>query len=235
MKPKNQSFAALLFAPLLALADAPPLHSQPASICHDAAPCQSTHHDRVTRDTQGRIVRKIDADGNVTERVYHPRTGKLILVLTPHLGGVLTYHYDDAGRLISAVDQNQRLLEFGYGRSATVERLTETNGPDAPRREVRFKYGPHGKPVEIRLAGVGKIGVEYDHDDEISRIDTRQGARLTLQVMDVFRHFLAVLRAAQTDERQETEEYSISRSIEYAKAKRRQCCSTASEADKVID
>jgi hypothetical protein len=28
---------------------------------------------------------------------------------------------------------------------------------------------------------------------------------------------------------------SISRSIEYAKAKRRQCCSTASEADKVID
>lgn len=213
MKPEKLGFVAMLLMPLVALADvgqqngnvlpachAPALHvaGEPCPVPAAApAPGEEGLGERIICDGQGRIARRIDAAGNVTEMIHHPRTGKLILVLDQRLGTALVYHYDDDGKLISARDASGRLFNFDYGRTTTIQRLVETGGEGAPRRTLAFKYGAYGKPVEIRLLGVGKIDVEYDRHGEISRVGSSKGAELTLQIMEVFRYFLAVVRPVQ--------------------------------------
>ncbi|ENO89506.1 hypothetical protein [Thauera linaloolentis] len=223
MKLEKQGFAAILLMPLVAMAGVALQSGDALPVLHAAGEprlraqtfvrteveavtvpgtgtvtVEEGRSGRVICDERGRIVRKIDAAGHVTELIHHPHTGKLILILDQRLGTALVYHYDDDGKLIRAQDANGRQFRFDYGRTASVQRLVVTGGEGVPRRELAFKYGPHGKPVEIRLAGVGRIDMEYDRDGEISRVSSSKGAELTLQVMETFRHFLAVVRAAQT-------------------------------------
>jgi len=145
-------------------------------------------------DEKGRVVRRINADGSYTELVYHPVSGKVIVVFDNK--GSTVFHYDDAGKLLRAQSSQGSVIELFYDDRNNIRRIVEVNQQERSRRELEFKYNAAGKPMEITLAGVGKIDVRYDDKGEIRDVSSKQGARMALQVTQAFQNLLSVVRVA---------------------------------------
>lgn len=145
-------------------------------------------------DEKGRVVRRINADGSHTELVYHPVSGKVILVVDDK--GSTVFHYDDAGKLLRAENSQGKVIELSYDGKDNISRMTEVDKRNRSRRELEFKYNAASKPVEITLAGVGKIDVSYDDKGEIREVSSKQGAAMALQVTQVFQTLLSVVKVA---------------------------------------
>ena len=164
--------------------------TQPARIAVAAA--DAAHETRF--DLKGRVVRKANSEGIYSEYVYHPRSDKLILVISNRLA--TEFHYDDQGQLVRAENSDGQVIELGYANSPQIQRLVEINRTERTRRELRFKYNRDGRPTEIALVGSGKITVEYDDKGEIRKVDSAQGAKMALQVTQAFQTLLSVVAVA---------------------------------------
>ena len=151
-------------------------------------------HRTTAYDNKGRVVRKVSASGAVTEFVYHPRSDKLILVVSKGL--TTSFHYDENGQLTSAQNSVGQRIDLDYGATGSIQRMVETSSREKVRRELHFKYDNNEKPVEISLTGVGKIVVEYDEKGEIRHISSNQNQDIALQVTAVFKNLLEVVRVA---------------------------------------
>ncbi len=149
-----------------------------------------------TCDDQGRIVRKSNGSGGFIDYIYHPRTGKLILVLD---GGYQTaFHYNDEGELSHASNSDGKLVTFDYAGTSKIQRFVEIDRSAGTRRELTFKYNGAGKPVEISLVGVGKIKVDYDDKGEITKVNSKQGMQMALQVTQAFQNLLSIVQPTGT-------------------------------------
>jgi hypothetical protein len=146
----------------------------------------------VSCDCKGRVNKKIDASGNVEEFIYHPRTGKLILVLGG--GKRSSFHYNDGGKLIRAKNSDGQLIDISYNRRGLVKTIYEMNGEAGSRRILRFKYQTSDKPVEIHLVGVGRITVTYDANGEISGVRSKGGTKMAIEVTAAFQALKNVIR-----------------------------------------
>lgn len=145
-------------------------------------------------DDKGRIVRRINADGDYTELVYHPVSGKVILVFENKRSTV--FHYDDAGKLLRAENSQGVVIELSYDSKDNISRMVETDPQQGTRRTLEFRYNAAGKPVTITLAGVGKIDVSYDDKGEVREAVSKQGAAMAMQVTQVFQSLLSVVKVA---------------------------------------
>jgi YD repeat-containing protein len=148
-------------------------------------------------DDKGRIIRQTDKTGGITEYIYHPRIGKLILVLSDRRRS--EFHYDDQAKLIRAEDSTGRVIRMEYGDTGDptlIKRMFEGDSVNKRRHELAFKYNAAGKPTEITLIGTGKITVAYDDHGEISKVASKQSARMALQVTLVFQNLLRVISVA---------------------------------------
>jgi len=74
--------------------------------------------------------------------------------------------------------------------------MIDTDRKARTRHDVRFKYNAAGKPVEITLAGTGKIYVSYDDKGEISKVSSPKGAKMALKITQIFQDLLTVVRVA---------------------------------------
>lgn len=146
-------------------------------------------------DQQGRLVHRADGQGGSTDYVYHPKTGKLIMLLGSSTQRV--FRYDDCGRLIQADSSDGRHIELTYlAGTRQIGRMIERQGKTAPR-ELKFRYNPAGKPVEIQLVGTGTIHVRYDAQGEIEHVEApRGGPRTAMQVTQAFSNLLQVVKVA---------------------------------------
>lgn len=145
-------------------------------------------------DSQGRVIRKANDTGGVSEYVYHPHSDKLILVFKNDQK--TEFHYDAQGKLIRAENSDGQVIDLEYANSPLILRMVEVNRADQTRRELKFKYNAAGRPTEIALIGIGKIKVEYDDKGEISKVDSAQGAKMALQVTQAFQNLLRVVAVA---------------------------------------
>lgn len=145
-------------------------------------------------DDKGRVVRRIDKDGDVTELVYHPRTGKLIMVFNQD--GRTAFYYDPQGRLIRAENSQGREVALDYDRHANIRRVVDTDGRDGARRVLSFKYDARNKPVEIRVAGAGRVAIRYDAQGDIAQVDSPQGAGTALQITQILHGLLSIVGVA---------------------------------------
>lgn len=192
-------FAVLLALPVAALAGIHPQNTDPAAGSTDAEaqPCvtssASTRH-ATEVDSLGRIIHQVDRAGVVTQYVYHPQSGKLILVLSDELN--TQFNYDEQGNLTRAANSKGRVIDLEYAGTALIQRMVEHDGVDGRRRELRFKYNTDGQPTEITMAGMGKIVVAYDNEGEISKVKSKQGAKMALQVTRFFQDLLSVVKVA---------------------------------------
>ena len=194
--------AALLAVPVIGMASATSQNGDTAS-SRQVAIEQSGNRDAVgingdrsgtELDSMGRIVRKVDADGVVSEYVYHPQSGKLILVFSNDLR--TEFHYDSRGNLVRAENSKDLVIDLEYGETTLIQRIVEVDGVNKRRHELTFKYNAAGRPTVIALAGMGKIDVEYDEQGEISKVNSKQGARMALQVTQIFQKLLSVVSVA---------------------------------------
>lgn len=145
-------------------------------------------------DNQGRISRRANDTGGVSEYIYHPRSDKLILVFNNALK--TEFHYDGQGKLVRAENSDGQVIDLTYVNSPLIQRMVEVNHADRTRRELKFKYNASGRPTEITLVGIGKISVEYDDKGEISNVDSAQGAQMALQIRQAFQALLSVVSVA---------------------------------------
>lgn len=151
---------------------------------------------KVTCDAKGRIVRKPNGSGGFFEYVYHPRHDKLIMVLNESFR--TEFHYDDQGELTLAENSDGQVITLDYDGKSTIRRMIEVDRPTGTRRELAFKYNAAGKPVEITMVGVGKITVHYDDKNEITKVDSKQGLKMALEVTQAFQNLLSVIKPTGT-------------------------------------
>lgn len=145
-------------------------------------------------DGKGRIIRRTDAAGSVSEYIYHPRNDKLILVLSKDLD--TQFHYDAQGNLTHVENSKGRVIDLDYRNTSRIQRVVEVDRAAKTRRELAFKYNADGRPSEITLVGSGRITVEYDHKGDIKKTSSTQGAAMALQVTRAFQNLLSVVRVA---------------------------------------
>lgn len=190
---KTKTLIAIALAtPAIALACAKP--GKPAADPPEQQPASATSAccRLATCDEQGRIVRRDNGNGSFTEFIYHPRSGKLILVLNDNHR--TTYHYDGQGKLEHAGNSDGKSIRFEYRGSEKIQRMVQVDRHTGEQRDLAFKYNAAGKPVEIALAGVGKLTVEYDGAGEIKHVHTKHGAKMALQIHHAFLELSAITR-----------------------------------------
>lgn len=145
-------------------------------------------------DDKGRVIRRVGADGSMEQLVYHPRTGKLILVLGKERR--VAYYYNCCGELVRVEDSSGQTVDLMYGERGLIREMVEVNDTDSIRRVLRFRYNDARKPVEIHLLGIGKIAVEYDDKGEISKVDSNGGVKIALHVTQAFQTLLRLVENA---------------------------------------
>ncbi len=145
-------------------------------------------------DSQGRVIRKVNVDGDVSEYTYHPQSGKIIQILNNDLK--TEFKYDEQGNLIHAENSNHQVIDLDYRSTPQIQSMIEVNSAENTRRELNFKYDTAGHPTEITLVGIGKITVEYDDQGEISSVISNQGPQMALEVTQAFQNLLKVVKIA---------------------------------------
>ncbi|MBN1557621.1 MAG: RHS repeat protein [Lentisphaerae bacterium] len=122
-------------------------------------------------DADGRLVRTTDPDGNVTELVYDPESGRIVRETGPAL--TRRYAYDDAGQLIEST-------VFGAGVTGAVQYAWDAAGnlvrrTDALGRETRAAYDALDRPVRVVDALGGTNRLAYDAAGHVTAITDANG------------------------------------------------------------
>lgn len=145
-------------------------------------------------DGQGRVIRKANDTGGVSEYTYHPQSGKLIRFVNN--GRKTEFRYDERGNLIRAESDNGQMVELDYANTQQIRHMVDVNPNENTRRELIFNYNAAGRPVEITLVGTGKIVIEYDEKGEISKVDSNGDIKIALKVMQAFQNLLSLVKVA---------------------------------------
>lgn len=150
-------------------------------------------------DEKGRVKRIQKPSGGFTEYTYHPLLNKISAVLTED--GKAEFKYNKAGDLIRAQNSQGQLITLEYDNSKHIQRMIEITKLKSKksRRELLFTYNTQGKPTRIKLVGKGQLDVEYDEQGEISNVESKQGAKMAIEVTMAFQTLLKVVKVAGVD------------------------------------
>lgn len=150
--------------------------------------------EEIVLDEQERFKLISRADGRFTEFSYHPTLNKIARVLTNE--GSTDFSYDKQGNLIRASTGKGHLVSLSYDRRGSIIRMVESDKAKHVRRELHFQYNAQKKPIKISMVGKGEINVAYDQLGEISKVDSKQGAKMALEVTQAFQGLLALVKVA---------------------------------------
>jgi YD repeat-containing protein len=85
--------------------------------------------------------------------------------------------------------QKIKLQYDGHGRIAQIE--------DQSKKLVNIKYEEHfGKPATVTRPGLGTIFVSYKTDGEISKVESKEGPQVAMQVASIFNNLLDIIAPA---------------------------------------
>jgi YD repeat-containing protein len=158
-----------------------------------------SNHLNTKVDPHGRVMSRLDNEGRRVDYVYHPHTGRLILVLGN--SGDYMIRYDERGRMTEIISDAGQHVELRYGTCCRkFERVIE-HSKGAPTRELVFRYNADGKPEHVRLVGTGSVSVRYDAQGEVEHVHAEPGGpRMALQIMQVLKSLLQVIRVTRVDQ-----------------------------------
>lgn len=134
------------------------------------------------------------SDGSFSEFSYHPILGKVTVVATNE--GRTEFGYDEHGNLIRASTGKGHQVNLSYDRTGSIVRMVESDKAKHVRRELLFKYNAQKKPIRISMVGKGEINVTYDKQGEISNVESKQGAKMALEVTQAFQGLLSLVKVA---------------------------------------
>lgn len=109
-------------------------------------------------DSEGRVTKQIDGNGNVTQLVY----GDYITTTTDANGNVTVYHYDDQYRTTKVEYANGSTEEKIYDAANNLAAAIDRNG-----NQTSYEYDANGNLVkEIRYDGAEKT-LTYNSDNQL--------------------------------------------------------------------
>ena len=103
------------------------------------------------------------------------------------------YKYDERGNIIYGKKNEDPPVYFTYNKLDQI--LTMKNGETT----MNMEYNAIGKPTKIAIKDVGEINVTYDNNGEIERVDSSDGAKMTLLVTQSFQNLLQIVKPANLD------------------------------------
>jgi YD repeat-containing protein len=150
--------------------------------------------EEIVLDEKEHFKRISKSDGSYSEYSYHPILGKVTLVATNE--GRTDFSYDKLGNLIRASTGKGHQIILSYDRQGSIVRMVESDKTKQVRRELFFKYNAQKKPIKISMVGKGEINVTYDKRGEISNVESKQGAKMALEVTQAFQSLLSLVKMA---------------------------------------
>lgn len=129
-----------------------------------------------------------------SQYVYHPRTGKLIMLF--NRSGRTQYHYDDGGRFIRVEGPDGRVVALEYGKNSKPRMISDTDPDTKSIRRIFIKYNAKSTPSELVIPGVGRATVTYEADGNIKDIKSPQGEAIAIQVAMTMYHLLSLVHIA---------------------------------------
>ena len=147
-------------------------------------------------DGQGRLTRKVDGSGVVTELAYDGRSGKIsqaakYATASPDEKVITSFRYDDSGNLLSAECNDGRRADLSYYPNNMISELIIAN------QRAKFEYNEFNKPVRILVEEIGEIRVSYNKDGSIDKTETLNGTPiLGLTVTAMFQKLLDLVAEA---------------------------------------
>lgn len=178
--------AALLLIPAISQAEVENADVDPLTVVVPPVKSQSSC------DSSGRVQHIDRPGGGFADYFYHPKLNKISAIVTDQVSTV--FSYSKTGDLIRVYNTHGQLIVLNYDGHKHITRMRETN--QLEHRELSFKYNKMGKPVLIRMPGKGEIKVEYDAKGEISKVESKQGAKMALGVTTAFQMLLQVVKVA---------------------------------------
>ena len=145
-------------------------------------------------DTQGRLTRKENRDGNAIRYCYDER-GRLEKVEQSPAGGFFHFSYREDGSLKSVTDHTGRSTEYFY-MDGRLSEVTDAEGNvtcyryDASGRmravknargilTVRNEYDEKGRISRQRFPDKGEMSYAYDEEKNATTLTERNGSRIT--------------------------------------------------------
>lgn len=108
-----------------------------------------------------------------TKFAYEPSKCNLLTAETSE-GQAVKLQYDPQGRIAQIEDQSKKLVKIKY--------------------EAKF-----GKPWVVTRPGLGTIQVTYKPDGEISKVDSKEGPNVAVQVASIFNNLLDIIAPATSE------------------------------------
>ncbi len=143
---------------------------------------------------KGLLTKKSSTKGDMVQLAYHPKFNKITKVTNSR--GTTKFDYDDRANLVKATNDKGKSVMLFYDHKGRIQRMYDKDRKTNKTRVLSFKYNALGKPVEIKMKGVGKINVAYDNYGEIKKVESKQGHKMALQVTQAFQSLLAIVKPA---------------------------------------
>lgn len=104
-----------------------------------------------------------------------------------------TYSYDAPRcNLVTAINSDGQTIKIKYDHRGRIAELE-----DQSKKSVLIKYEDRfGKPSVVTRPGLGTINVVYKSDGKISKVDSKDGPRVAVQVASVFNSLLDIIAPA---------------------------------------
>ena len=142
-------------------------------------------------DKNCNLLEKEKSTGEYVRLKYHPSLKKMIEVQQDE--NTFYYKYDERGNIIYGKKNEDPPVYFTYNKLDQI--LTMKNGETT----MNMEYNAIGKPTKIAIKDVGEINVTYDNNGEIERVDSSDGAKMTLLVTQSFQNLLQIVKPANLD------------------------------------
>lgn len=145
-------------------------------------------------NAKGLLTKKASTKGDIVELEYHKEFNKITKVVNNK--GWTKFAYDKKGNLTRATNNKGKSVALFYDIKGRIQKMFDKDSKSNKTRILSFEYNALGKPVEIKMKGIGKINVAYDNYGEIKKVKSDQGHKMALQVTQAFQSLLAIVKPA---------------------------------------
>ena len=139
------------------------------------------------------LTSKVSTRGEAVYLKYHDKLKKITYVKNNQ--GETYFDYSQKGDLKQAKNKNSQVNLF-YDRNGRIKKMINSDRATKKKQVLEFSYNNMGKPIEIKMAGIGGIKVEYDNYGSIKNVNSKEGHRMALKVTQAFQSLLAIVKPA---------------------------------------
>jgi hypothetical protein len=141
----------------------------------------------------GLMTSKVSTKGESVKLKYDDKLKKITYVKNNE--GETYFKYSKKGDLKQAKNKTSQVNLF-YDRKGRIKKMINAYRVTKKKQVLEFKYNNQGKPVEIKMGGIGSIKVSYDNYGEIKNVNSKEGHKMALKVTQAFQSLLAIVKPA---------------------------------------